>query len=82
MNDSTLIAIAAAVPSTLGVIASVVIAYFNSRKTAAIEKKAEVIHVLVNSNLTEVKAKLALAYEKINSLEALIVKLADGGKHD
>lgn len=45
------------------------------QKTDELTKKAEVIHVLVNSNLSTVQADLALANQRIEKLQKLIDEL-------
>jgi hypothetical protein len=65
VSDAVLVAIVAAIPSTLAVLMSL----RNSGKLTQ-------IHTLTNSNLQEVKRALQVAQEKIAGLEALVVSLA------
>lgn len=67
MTEPLTIAYIAAVPPTLVAGASVFVGLRNS-------KKADSIHVLVNSNLTAVKADLALALERVAKLEQLLTE--------
>ncbi len=64
MWTSIIVAIIAATPPSI-------IGWLNSRK-------ADAIHVLVNSNLTEVKTELALANQQIKDLQTFITKQYPG----
>ncbi len=66
MTDPIVLAFLAAVPPTIAAVAGVIISYINS-------KKADAIHVLVNSNLTEVKENLAEAKLEIKTLRDLVI---------
>ncbi len=65
MTDSTLVAVIAAIPPTLMALA----AFVTSKQNG---KKADQIHVLVNSNLTNVKQELSEAKEQIIALQSLV----------
>ena len=58
------------IPATLASITAVIIGWMNNRQ-------GEKIHVLVNSNMTAVKADLALANEHIKGLQELVSSLSD-----
>lgn len=61
MTDPVMVALIAAVPATIAAVVGVV----NTRK-------ANEIHVLVNSNLTKVKSDLSEAIKQIARLEKLL----------
>lgn len=63
MTDAVMVAIIAAVPASLGAAVGIL----NGRK-------ADKIHVLVNSNLSQVKADLAIAHQRIADLEKIVIK--------
>lgn len=65
MSDIVIVALIAAVPATIGAILSVK----NGRK-------ADAIHVLVNSNLTAVKVELAVAKTEIGMLREMVLSLS------
>lgn len=65
MTDAVALAIVAAIPPTLAGVAALIVSIRNG-------KKSDQIHVLVNSNMTAVKADLATAAKRIASLEALL----------
>lgn len=64
------LAMLVAVPPTIAAVATLFVAMRQ-------EKKTDEIHVLVNSNLTAVKADLAIANERIESLTKLIEALQE-----
>jgi hypothetical protein len=63
MSDAVWIAAIATIPSFI----TIVLAWMNN-------VQGNKIHVLVNSNMTAVKADLALANEKIAGLQVLLIK--------
>lgn len=65
MNSSLLTTLIAAIPPTLAAIAAFVVAIRT-------ERKAKVIHALVNGRMTAVTAELAKAHERIGTLESTI----------
>jgi|GEM_PF-2127775 len=65
MTDVIVVALIAAVPATVAAAVGV----SNSRK-------ANQIHVLVNSNMTALKSDLAIANSKIEDLEQLVGKMS------
>lgn len=67
MTDATLTIIATSLPPTLVAFGALIVGVINSLK-------ANKIHVLVNSNLTAVKADLLSANQKIEALQATLVK--------
>lgn len=69
-NDAILIACIVAVPPTIAGLGT----WFQGVRNGT---KSDQIHVLVNSNLTSVKADLSLANARIESLEARIVTLQE-----
>lgn len=73
MTDMAIGAIVTALPPTLVALGTLIVAWRNSNKSDKIEKKSEEIHVLVNSNLTAVKAELAEAKLQIAQLQSTIV---------
>ena len=77
MSDAVLIALIVAVPPTIAAVAAWRQGKANGQKADALTVKAEEIHVLTNSNLSTVKADLAKANTRIESLEALVTKLTD-----
>lgn len=70
------VALVVALPPTLAAMAGLIQSRLNAAKSDTIIEKANEIHVLTNSNLTAVKAALAEAQEKIESLEQLVTQLA------
>ena len=70
MTDMVQIALIAGVPPTLAALGAFVLGILNHRQGNA-------IHVLVNSNLTEVKADLLLATQRIERLQNALVKKED-----
>lgn len=77
MSEPIAIAVLAAIPPTVMAFAALVQSVRNGRKADTISTKTEQIHVLTNSNLTSVKADLALANEKIQELERLVQTLVE-----
>lgn len=71
MTPVILLALIAAIPPTLAAIAAFIVGMVNSGK-------ADKIHILVNSNLSEVKANLIIAEKRITLLEQIIVDLKKG----
>lgn len=72
-SEVVILALIAAVPPTLTAVAVLVISMRNS-------KKADAIHVLVNSKMTAVQAELAEAHRRVEQLEKVILmqkKIAD-----
>lgn len=92
MTEAIVLALIAGVPGTLAATAALIVSIRNSQKatlslektTASLEKteetakKTDEIHVLVNSNLTAVKADLAIALGQIEKLEKLLMDLMKG----
>lgn len=74
MSDTLLIALIAAVPTTIVALATLWQTLRNGAKASVLATKADEIHVLVNSNLTLVKSQLAEALAKIETLERLIAE--------
>lgn len=86
MTDIVQIALIAGIPPTLAGIGTLVVSLRNSQKaddakvtvdkiienTETVTKKADEIHVLVNSNMTEIKAKLAASEARVLKLEELL----------
>jgi hypothetical protein len=68
MTDLVWIAVVTAGPPTIASFVSIVIAWLNNIQ-------GNKIHVLVNSNLTAVKTDLALATDKIKTLQELVAKM-------
>lgn len=66
MTDPIAFALIGGIAPTLAALGGLFVAIRNS-------KKSDEIHVLVNSNLTAVKADLALALERVDKLEKLLV---------
>jgi hypothetical protein len=66
------LALAAGIPSVFAAI----LAGIGMLVSKANGKKADEIHVLVNSNLTEVKVKLVSAEDEIRQLRILVLQLA------
>lgn len=66
MTDSVSLALIGGIAPTLAALGGLFVSLRNS-------KKSDEIHVLVNSNLTAVKADLALALERVDKLEKLLV---------
>ena len=72
MSDALLIALFAGVPAlmaALGSTAAIVIAQLNAHRA---DKKADAIHVLVNSQMSEVTRQLAEAKQQIEALKLLL----------
>ncbi len=67
MTDSILIAIIVALPPTLTALAAF-------KQGIKISKKTDEIHELTNSNLTSIKAELAIANQEIADLKKFIAK--------
>ena len=82
MNDTTLTIILAAIPAIVASVAGLVVSLRNSTKADTNIRKAEEIHVLVNSNMTRVQADLAVANQRIGELEVIIGKLASSRDAD
>ncbi len=68
MTDAVVLAIVAALPPTLAAVGAVIVSVRNGRKS-------DEIHVLVNSNMTAVKAELVRANTRIETLEGLLAAL-------
>jgi len=64
-----------ALPPTLMALAAFWGTVKNGKATAIVEAKTDVIHQLTNSNLTSVKADLAIALKRIEVLEGHIVEM-------
>jgi hypothetical protein len=77
MITTIMLAMIVAVPPTLGAIANYVVAKDQTKKVDETLIKTDQIHVLVNSNLTAVKADLAIANDRIASLTKLLEKLQE-----
>lgn len=86
MTDAALIGIVASIPATLTAFAGILVAIRNGKKTDEIGKNAETavnsaikkteeIHILVNSNLTQLKNDLKNANVEIESLKSMIAAL-------
>jgi hypothetical protein len=69
-----------ALPPTLMALAAFWQAIRNGRATAVVDAKTDVIHQLTNSNLTSVKADLAIALKRIETLEGHIVGMIEAKK--
>jgi hypothetical protein len=67
MTDATLNIILTALPPTIVALATLVVSIINSIK-------ANRIHVLVNSNMTKVQADLTIANQRIEALQAALLK--------
>ena len=65
MSDSIIIALIVAIPPMLVATFGLIIGLKNI-------KKADEIHILVNSNLSKVKADLEIALEKVDRLENIV----------
>jgi hypothetical protein len=82
MTDTVALALVASIPPTIAAVAALVVGIKNGSRAIAhneqADQKAEQIHVLVNSNMTEVKANLAMALERVKNLESMIMKLSGG----
>ncbi len=61
--------------AAIAAVASVIVAWLNNRQGRKLHAQGEEIHALVNSNLTAVKADLALALSRVAALEALIKEI-------
>jgi len=70
MSEKTLEILVTALPPTLVALGALVVGVINSIK-------ADKIHVLVNSNLTAVKADLAIANSQIQALQQMVVLQAN-----
>ncbi len=75
MSDVVRVALIAAVPATIGAIGVFVIGLLTYSQSKKNHEQGEAIHVLVNSNLTSVKADLAIALARVTKLESLITDL-------
>lgn len=62
--------------SAISAIAAAVQSWRNGKNTEIVIDKSEIIHKLVNSQLTAVKSDLVEANMRINELQELAVKLA------
>ncbi len=67
-----LTALVAAVPVTITAVAGLLVSLQNGRKADVAAVKQQEIHVLVNSNLTKVKADLETAKTEIAALHGLL----------
>lgn len=83
-DDLTRIAFVAAVPPTVASLCGLLQSVWNGRKVNALRTTAddlrtrsEEIHILVNSQLTAVKASLIQAEQKIIDLQDLTVRLSE-----
>lgn len=65
MTESIMIALIISVPPTIAALAAMIVGLRNS-------KKADAIHILVNSNMTRVQADLKLALARVKKLEELL----------
>lgn len=74
MSDAVWIAITVTIPALITSVATLVVAWRASTKADTIQKTADQIHLLTNSNLTKVTADLALALNRIGVLEAALTK--------
>ncbi len=70
MSDAVIIAMIVAIPPTLVALAGLVQSVFNG-------KKADQIHLLVNSNMDELKADLRAAVAEIQSLKLAASKIRE-----
>lgn len=75
-SDVVIVAIVAAVPVTVTAIAGLVVSLKNGRKADLAAVKQQEIHVLVNSNLTQVKNDLEDAKNEIATLKSLVQDLS------
>lgn len=82
MTDIVEIALIAGLPPTLAAVGTLVVSLRNSQKhddektkVDEISTKADEIHVLVNSNMTEIKAKLAASELRVQKLEELLTSI-------
>jgi hypothetical protein len=73
MSDAVKIAAIAALPAALAAIVSFIGLLIGRRNT----QKIDVIHILVNSQLTAVKSELVIAQQKIGSLQEFIMEQQD-----
>lgn len=74
MSEEMKIALIVSVAPTLAALGALIIGLRNTKKSDTIIKKADEIHTLTNSNLTNVKESLAIANDRIESLEKIIRK--------
>lgn len=74
MSDVLIVAVIAAVPTTIIALATLWQTIRNGAKATVLTRKADEIHVLVNSNLTTVKAQLAAALAEIVILKKLVAQ--------
>jgi hypothetical protein len=76
LTDPTILAIIAAVPPTLLALAAFMQSFKNNilskDRSAKTNAKIDEVHVLANSNLTRVRADLAVALKRIETLEGHI----------
>lgn len=79
MTDAVVLAIVAAVPATVIASATLWSSIANGRKAKITEAKVDVIHELTNSNLSALKADLALANQKIAGLLEIVDGLRSAG---
>lgn len=70
MNTTLLQLLIIALPPTITGVLAIILSLTNSHKL-------DQVHVLVNSNLSNVKADLAIALDKISLLQQLISKKAE-----
>lgn len=76
MSDQLVMAIVAGLAPTIAALGAMIVGIRNSRKADETIKKADEIHVLVNSQLSTVKADLVLALERVGKLEKLLIEKA------
>lgn len=74
MTNDTITALIVTIPSIILAVATLVVSLKNNQKANTIIGKADEIHTLTNSNLTNVKEALEIANTKIENLEKTILK--------
>jgi hypothetical protein len=73
MTEPVQIALTVATAPTILAIGTLIVGIRNSNK-------ADEIHILVNSNLTSVKADLTLALDRVKKLEDMLLMMASANK--
>lgn len=81
-SEPVLIATIISVPAMITGIGTFVVGIRNGHKADDLTKKAQEIHILVNSNLAEVKADLALANDRVQKLEIMLASFMNKRKED
>lgn len=75
MTDTVVLAIIGIIAPTVASVGAVMVSLRNGTKTDTVIAKTELVHTLVNSNLTAVKDALSAALERIKKLEDLLIRI-------